>query len=68
MDKQDDCHVSLVLKYESNIQTAKANLKRLWEGHSIPEHSEMVESLVKYIHQIDDNESKLETLKKHFGE
>ena len=68
MNKQDDCYVSLVLNYESKIQTAKANLKRLWEGQSIPEHSEMVESLDKYIHQIDENESKLEMLKKHFGE
>lgn len=58
---------SLVKKYKSDIQTAKATLSVYFENPvGIGEHSELILEFDKHLTMIADAESKIETLEKYF--
>ena len=65
---KNEAYDALAKRFESKISKAKYELARLWDGPSIPDHNNAWDDMEKLVHEIAENEHKLEALTQHCGE
>lgn len=66
--EKHEAYSALLANFESKIIGAKYKLKRLWDGPSIPDHVDPLCDMEKLVHEIAENEHKIEILNKYCGE